>query len=522
MTPIDTHNSNPYQNLLYMEPLHLGGVDLRPIDLLEHVLATGGTGSGKTRSFLLPLVEQVLRRFGDADDSKAGMILIDAKGDMTELAGECVRRAGRQKDLFVLGEGGNCWFALFEHFGGDPTTVANFLFETLEDRGPGGGLARGGSNDSFWDENTRRMLRAAVSLAKARHGPSLGSLEGIAEAIDSIISIQGDSTDDDGTDFGAPDEFDKVLECANEGHAKGRLPESELNGLTNYLRKDVKGGNSKTWATIANMSRNYIAQFSQPALQRLFKPDPAKRRITPEDVIDQGIALIVSLSPVIYGDAATPFRMAVKKAFCDRMLQRAHLCTMENEVERPINQIRPVLYVCDEFHTTLGAKGRSSDAYFLDRVREFRGMCVLATQGISAIHSVLGCQSLCDHLLNNCRTKFFFANDCPQTSRYFESIGGEEERMVESISFAPCKAPPRFRLPNHHFGPAPEVTVMGHSCGMRRLPRFSAAELGGLPNGTALVVTKGRHLVRFSIDPENYSILQPTPSTYISPKYFLK
>ena len=143
--------------------------------------------------------------------------------------------------------------------------------------------------------------------------------------------------------------------------------------------------------TIANMARNYIAQFSQPALQQLFKAAPGKTRVRPEDVIDKGLLLIVSLSPVLYGEAATPFRMAVKKAFCQRVLQRNHLCIIERGCERPINQVRPILYVCDEFHTTLNAKGQGADGYFLDRAREFRCMCVLATQGISAIQSVLGC-----------------------------------------------------------------------------------------------------------------------------------
>ena len=506
-------SANPHQNPLYLEPFPLGNISLRPIDLLEHVLATGGTGSGKTRSFVLPLMESVLRRFGMEQECKAGMVLIDAKGDMTELAGECARRAGRQDDVLILGEGGNCWYALFEQFGGDPTAVANFLYETLEDCGPGALSRAGGSNDSFWEENARRMLRSAIILAKARHGDSLDGLQGIADGIDSIIAVQQNTSSDDDDSVNS-DSGDQILAEAKEACGEHRITGDEMSALGRYIERDVIGGNSKTWATIANMARNYIAQFSQPALQRLFKPSPGKTRVRPEDVIDKGIILIVSLSPVIYGAASTPFRMAVKKGFCERVLQRTHLCTSEGGMERPINQERPILYVCDEFHTTLNAKGPSADAYFLDRAREFRCMCVLATQGISAIQSVIGCQNMCDHLLNNCRTKFFFANDCPQTSRYFESIGGEEERMVESITFSPRKAPARFRLPNHRFTASPIVEVAHHSCSTRRMPRFSASELGALPNGSALVVTKGRKLERYALDPKDYGsmVVEPEPA----------
>ncbi len=503
----------PYQNPLYLEPFDMGGISLRPIDLLEHVLATGGTGSGKTRSFLLPLMEQVLRRFGNEDVSRAGMMLIDAKGDMVDLAVQCVRRSGRRDDVYVLGENGNCWFALFECLGGDPTAVADFLFEALEDRGAGGALSRGGSNDSFWEENARRLLRAGVTLAKARHGLDLDGLPGIARAINAILTVQT-AKERNGDDDWDADPTESILTRltneAIEGQAEGRILQTEQTSLVEYLENDVRGGSrSNTWATIANMARNYIAQFSKPALQRLFQPDPKRRRIVPEDIIDEGLLMIVNLSPVIYGDAATPFRIVVKKLFCEQMLKRGHLCRMDKGAVRPINQERPILFVCDEFHTTLAARGRSSDAYFLDRAREFRCMCILASQGISAIQSVLGNSDLCDHLLNNCRTKFFFANDCPQTSRYFEYIGGEEDRLIETVSYQPRKAPPRFRLPNHSYSDAADSVMTSHSYSNRRLPRFSSSELGSLPNGSALVVSKGRQLQKFTLDPAKYAS-QPT------------
>lgn len=498
--------SNVYDNPLYLEPFELGGIQIRPIDMFEHLLATGGTGSGKTRSLLMPLVERALLRFGTAEAEKAGMFLIDAKGDMSQLAVECARRAGREEDLCILGEGGNCWFPIFDQFGGDTTKISNFLFEILEDRtSKGSTLGRGGSTDSFWEENARRLLRAAVSFSKAAHGESLGGLSGISTAVNGILCCNTGMFVGDYEESGVRISHVRKFEAtAIEGHRKGWIGTVELGELQDYVNNDVKPGNERTWSTIANMARNYVAQFSQPALRRIFEPDPTKRRISPEDIIDGGILLIVSLSPVVYGEASAPFRMAVKKAFCERILQRSHLCTMADGTLRPINQIRPVLYVCDEFHTTLTA-GQGGEAFFLDRAREFRCMCLLATQGISAILSVLGNSHLCDHLLNNCRTKVFFANDCPQTSEYFERIGGMEDRKVESMSFSPRKAPARFRLPNHAYVDPQPMRVESKTMSTQRIPRFSSAELGCLPNGTAFVVSKGRELMQFRKSPADYS-----------------
>ena len=150
--------------------------------------------------------------------------------------------------------------------------------------------------------------------------------------------------------------------------------------------------------------------------------------------------------------------------------------------------------------------GQGGEAFFLDRSREFRCMGILATQGISAILSVLGNPYLCDHLLNNCRTKVFFANDCPQTSEYFERIGGMEDRKVESQSYTPRKAPARFRLPNHHYVATPPMRMESKTFGVQRLPKFCAAELGRLSNGTAFVVHKGRSLQQYTLDPAGYAM----------------
>ena len=495
-------NNNPHNDPLFTEPIKIGGIEIRPLDLFEHVLATGGTGSGKTRSFLLPLVERVLERFGSDPDQKAGMILIDAKGDMSELAAECVRRAGREDDLYILGEGGNCWFSLFEQFDGDPTAIADFLFEMLEDRNGSGGSSE---NESFWEENARRLLRAGAICAKAQYGSEMGGLQGIADGINLVMGARKTSVEDvddcDVENGGAKD----IEALAEDGFLAGRISHDELKHLAAYIKNDVVTGSSKTWGVIANMTRNYIAQFSQPDLQEIFQEQEGKRKLLPEDIIDEGVLLIVSLSPVIYRSAADPFRVAVKKAFCERILQRHHLVISEGDQQRDINQIRPILYVMDEFHTTLSPKGRSSDAYFLDRAREFRCMCLLATQGISAISSVLPMQGMRDHLLNNCRTKFFFGNDCPQTSGYFEEIGGNEDRKVTSVHYQRVAPPPRFRLPNHEFVDPRKTIMTGHAVDTRKQPRFSGAELGALPNGTALVVAKGRKLLRYQMDPQSYA-----------------
>jgi type IV secretory pathway TraG/TraD family ATPase VirD4 len=481
-----------HSNPKYNEPLKIGDFELTPLDMFEHIVAFGATGSGKTRACVLPVVESVLRRFGNDQQERAALILLDAKGDMGELAGECIRRSGRRDKVLVLGDGGNCWLPIFEQFKGDATAVANFLFETLEDQLASRG---GGDNDSFWYENARRLLRGAALMAKAKYGIELGGLQGLTDSLNLILSVNKSSSDDDESQE-TPAE---IKEAIAEGHRHGRIDRLERKDLEAYLRNDVATGNKRTWATIANMGRNYVAQFSQRHLSALFEEGPGLEKLSPEALIDEGRLLIISMSPVLYGEAATPFRIAVKKLFCERILQRAHLVT-DNTEERHINQVRPILYVMDEFHTTMTPGGRSNDIYFLDRAREMRCMCLLASQGISAVASVMLNYSRVEHLLNNCRTKFFFANDCPTTADYFQRAAGEAERKVPSVQLQPLPAPAIFRLPNHDFSKRASYVLTQAVIENQRESRHKPEELRTLPNGTALVVTKGDRIARYTRD----------------------
>lgn len=500
-----------YSNPKYNQPMRIGDFELTPLDMFEHIVAFGATGSGKTRACVLPVIESVLQHFGNHPEERAALILLDAKGDMKELAAECIRRSGRRDDVLVLGDGGNCWLPIFEQFKGDATAIANFLVETLEDQVA---ARSGGDNDSFWYENSRRLLRGAALLAKAKHGMELGGLQGFSDCLNHLLSVNQSSTDDDEVREIPSD----IKEAIAEGHRYGRIDRLERKDLEAYIRHDVASGNRRTWATIANMGRNYIAQFSQKHLRALFDPHPDLEKLSPEAVIDEGRLLIISLSPVLYGEAATPFRIAVKKLFCERILQRAHLVTDSAE-ERLINQIRPILYVMDEFHTTMTPGGRSNDIYFLDRAREMKCMCLLASQGISAVASVMQNYSRVEHLLNNCRTKFFFANDCPTTMDYFQRAAGEAERKVPSLHWLPLPSPAVFRLPNHDFVKANKYMLSQAVIQEHRESRHQPGELRTLPNGTALVVTKGDRIVRYTRDPALYGnghvgqLPKPKPET---------
>lgn len=475
---------NPHEHPLYTSPLRIGPLETRAVELLEHVQVFGATGSGKTRSFIIPAVRTILAHFGTEPGTKAAACVIDAKADMAGFLRTAAEETGRKDDLRVLTDGGGCWFDLFAQFEGRPEAAAQFLFDVLAQDS-----RRGGTDDVFWDQNARRLLRAACALSLAGHGPSFGGFHGIRDAMATLTSVVPSAEDPTETSD-AESGMGAVLQRIEDGLLAGHLSGAQAEELVAYCRKDIGQNAPRTWGIIANYARGFLAYFADERLTALFQPNSARERLTAERIIDEGLVVVVSLSPLLYQGLEIPFLRAVKQAFTSRVLMRNELRDHSDKPPRLINQERPLVFVMDEFHTTLTPGGTDNEAFFLDRAREFRCMCLLATQGVSAINSRMRDPAVVQHLLNNGRTKVFFSNSCPATLNYFETVVGCRRRPVPTACFEKSIPAACFRLPNHNFIPRRPWSVSSWRTDMQREPVMEGSELRDLPTGRAVVVKK--------------------------------
>jgi type IV secretory pathway TraG/TraD family ATPase VirD4 len=96
------------------------------------------------------------------------------------------------------------------------------------------------------------------------------------------------------------------------------------------------------------------------------------------------------------------------------------------------NLLRPVAYVCDEFHRFITGDPDSGEQSFLDCCRAYRGICVLATQSVASIRkavsdsgdrllemNVFDCISI---ILSNTGTKLFFRNTDRDTQERLKAL----------------------------------------------------------------------------------------------------
>jgi len=450
---------------------------INPDDLFRHLAVFGATGSGKTRSVILPLLERALGHEREDPERRAGAIIFDVKGDMPDHVAGVMRAAGRDDEIITIGRGSNAWFDPFGGIENDSRAVAERLIEIVRGLHAESG---GGSYDDFWRENNRRLLQVAAVVARARGHGDLGGVEGIASAIELICACRTASDEDEGDDRAK-----KFLEAAAHGNL---IPEPDARMALRYIETEAKGLASNTWSVVTNYAQAYVSCLRDGKIAGVLTPS-ASHQFVPEDIVDRGRVALVSLSRVHFGPAAEVFRNMIKTAFQSCALQRHCRSHFDGRSIRPVNRVRPVLFVADEFPSfvTPGSED-DGDAFFLDKCREVRVGCVLSCQGVSALTARLRSPARASHLLNNCCTKIFMATDCAETLAYFESAVPEREEREEDVLFGHVPAPAMFRLPNYEFGPHRNWVPRTKTSSRPRGPKFDPSALRALKVGEGILL----------------------------------
>ena len=448
-----------------------------PEDLFRHLVVFGATGCGKTRHVILPLLARVLARDANDPEKRAGALIFDVKGDMAEHVGKVMKAAGRTDEVITLGRNGNAWFDPFDGHAHDSRFVAEQVIEIVRGLHPN---CSGGSYDDFWIENNRRLLQMAAVIARAHGAGVMGGLKGLSKAVSLLCSIRSLDEDDE--------QINSTMECLSIAEQLKLVPLSEIKMARDYLKTDAHTLADNTWSVVVNYAKTYISCLTDSKLAEVLSPSHP-HQFLPEEVIDQGRVVLVSLSRIHYGPAAEVYRNLIKTAFQSCALQRYHRQYFDGTTLRPINATRPVYFVADEFPAlvTSGSKD-DGDAFFLDKCREVKVGCILSAQGVSALTARMQSDARAAHLLNNCCTKVFLSTDCAETLRYFESTVPVNPKETEEVVFQRASAPPAFRLPNYEFAPPTLWVPKSKSMIRPEKGKFPASTLRLLKTGEAIVI----------------------------------
>lgn len=152
------------------------GDPLRLVDLYEHFLVLGGSGTGKTYSVLQPLWEEWFRSTHlpdgeERDRMKFGALVIEAKGDFRDKTWALAQKYGRMDDVVFFGPTHRD--VVYDMFG-DPTEsplqLANKMLAML--KAFSGGAS---TQDPFWDNAARKLFQSIFIMHRAVRAAEAGA-----------------------------------------------------------------------------------------------------------------------------------------------------------------------------------------------------------------------------------------------------------------------------------------------------------------------------------------------------------
>ncbi|MCW2247836.1 hypothetical protein M2352_003470 [Azospirillum fermentarium] len=304
-------------------------------DLMQHLLVTGGTGSGKTAGVLRPLCQQL----GALDG--IGLIVMDGKGS---LPGEVA--------AFVHGmtiiDPASSTISLIE--GLRPSEIAATIRDILASRD---------AKDKFFDDSAAALLRFAAVLAKVEGGASY-SLAGIWS-----IARSGPSAELIGkTDPANPEQDEAVT----------------------FFREEWPNIEDKTRSGIVATLRAWYTTITG-------HPDLLRWAQTPAGASDADIAAALKggrigiLAPAHrYGQAGRTAMALLKARLFAAIRDRADLGMRDGET--------PVVLVMDEAQEI----ATGEDASILGIARSLELAVVAATQTVEGIQAQLGEQEAAKYL----------------------------------------------------------------------------------------------------------------------------
>lgn len=346
------------------------------------ICCTGGTGTGKSRRILLPLLAPLLqlREKQDYDDAWAALI-IDPKLTFVSKLLEAKRPFGN--DFIVLDE--KCPQSINIL---DSSVPSVRLAELIADSRYAGEKLSKSSGSAFFESNAITVLSFLIKLARLHQEKCL---ETVFEML-AVLQKGGD------------------IEASN----------SEAQAVTEQLHQFLSG-DPKEVRQILFSVYHLLQPFMEDPWRQIFAQ---KGNYLFRKARDEGAIMLARFSP------QTPHLNA---GLC--LMKAMWFAAIMERLESNFrgNTTRLCLYVADEFQKVARP---GSEATFFDVRREARGVPIVAFQQISQLEEVLG-ETETKTVLGLLSTKVALRNADPSTNEFYSHLCGEIDVVTESTTSSP-------------------------------------------------------------------------------------
>jgi hypothetical protein len=398
-SPVPWDGTEP--DLLFKESDFMRRAHMKPSQLIS-ALGLGGTGAGKTHSYVRPVLDSVLR-YRLVDGKTYSALVIDPKAELLTSVRSTLESLGEAKRLLVLGQ---CPPVRF--FSDSDCYSTNDRFEKLRAFVI---PSSSGHQDDRWQRFSDQLVQALLNddqrffdatglplfecLCALVYGDlrymELSQWRALREifcgAMGGVSSLKhwSDCYDVLALSVGIPD-----MDCP----------------LSRYLNLSVDGADQ--WFYNARGALGVIEPFAGDDIDTLIdlsvrRGNARSNTTSLVDVINRGQVLV--FQPTDRASHALAGK-ALKSLFFQSAMARQDM-------------LRPIAYVSDEWQRFITVDPESGDHNFLDRCRAYRVTVLVATQSVAALQLAMGsgneARDAVTSLLINLPTKVVFRTPCVQT-----------------------------------------------------------------------------------------------------------
>lgn len=387
-------------------------------DLAQHMLVLGGTGEGKTRSILLPMVDQLLAlRQQDTENQLAiSFYCTDGKGVLWRDIKGAAEKAGQGNDVRVMGcrvENGEYGVDLLD--GVEPQLVADIIRSVA--RQTGGGT----SSDSFWPDMASEVIRNCAVICRAWEmtDDGLAYVEQTGERIYSLVLIY-QMTFDPALQGRAIKAIGDAYEDPHQRAGIKPFLTAELSYASRYMAEQwtTMAADTKT-GILANITQVMSPFATNVALRRSFASGQAERVMSIAQA--WGSICLVNVPSLEYGLAGRIVNVFLKTLLYTEARKR--------EMADPKVGFREkMLFVSDEFQDLITADVAGlSDANFWNVARSTGMIGIISTQGMSSLEQAIG-KVGSENFALQMRSKIILRVEDPSTLQYARTLAGKTLR----------------------------------------------------------------------------------------------
>lgn len=422
---------------------NLGYKKIPASEMSRHFLILGETGSGKTKSAIIPLMKSILNTTVGFKWPSA--LIIDPKNELYDYIKQDFRVINYNK---VSAED-NCVIDFFE--GERENLNADKVKSKIMQLFP----QRHDERNFFWLKQLELTLLAFLKIDFIEYAKGgldhliafwddfvveAGKIRKLFEEYDEKNELVFKSSEQRNLWYAYEDiklkcqwnrenYFLRFLALINNVYAlryfliywKTVRPESKVTESYQQLNQlvdlEMKGVEGQLAGVIGSVNNVLINLTDQDLLSKVnFNPfQPPSKLLSIQEAMDNGSWFVYA--PLGNSDREDLIARSIKAKFFDYTFKRK-------------DKERPFAYICDEFQRFITNDRQSGEQSYLDRCRAFRVICVLATQSLASLiytmqSSGFGAQlseSSLNILLNNTGNKLFFRNTDLDTIRKLASL----------------------------------------------------------------------------------------------------